>query len=93
MRLTTPSPHPLPQACHTVVKRAWERTTRTFVRKQRRPSYRLRQSTGASGGRARSACEMEEAEEGEAAAASDEEGMESAALPPAIVAAQHARRA
>ncbi|PRW56701.1 kinesin K39 isoform B [Chlorella sorokiniana] len=66
------------KACHNVVKRAWERATRTFVRKQRqrRPSYRLRQSTGAAGG-SRGGAEAEELDE--AAAAVDGEDMETAA--------------
>lgn len=87
----------MPQACHNVVKRAWDRTTRTFVRKQRqrRPSYRLRQSTGPAGGGSRAGAELEEPEDANAvaAAAADEEGMELAAPPPALVAAQHTRRA
>ncbi|EFN57871.1 hypothetical protein CHLNCDRAFT_141868 [Chlorella variabilis] len=38
------------KVCHNVVKKAWAKTTRTYSRKQRqrRPSYRLRQSTGAA---------------------------------------------
>lgn len=36
------------QACHNVVRRAWAKTTRTYDRtqRQRRPTYRLRQSSG-----------------------------------------------
>ncbi len=36
------------QACHDVVRRAWAKTTRTYDRtqRQRRPTYRLRQSSG-----------------------------------------------
>ena len=39
-----------PQVCHNVVKKAWAQATRTYSRKQRqrRPSYCLRQSTGAA---------------------------------------------
>ena len=44
--------HQRAQACHNAVKRAWAKTTRTYARgqRQRRPSYRLRQSFGAAGG-------------------------------------------
>ncbi|KAL4420108.1 hypothetical protein ABPG77_000589 [Micractinium sp. CCAP 211/92] len=48
----TPMDHPdfAPQlkACHNVVRRAWAKTTRTYDRtqRQRRPTYRLRQSSG-----------------------------------------------
>ena len=46
-----PAAVPLPfQVCHNVVKKAWAQTTRNNGRKQRqrRPSYCLRQSTGAA---------------------------------------------
>ena len=48
--LTAPPRAGAAQACHNAVKRAWARTTRTYTRQQkqrRRPSYRLRQSSGA----------------------------------------------
>ena len=40
------------QRSHALVKRAWERTTRTFSRKQQqqRARFKLRKSTGAGGG-------------------------------------------
>ena len=91
--LAPPAPAHHRQVCHNAVKRAWERTTRTFSRKQRqrRPSYRLRQSTGVAGSGSRGG-ELEEQEEAAAAAAAEEEAMEAAAAPPALKAAQHTRR-
>lgn len=68
------------KACHNAVKKAWARTTRTHSRQQRkrRPSYRLRQSTGApSASRDASAA----AEEGEGGV-----------MQPALVAACHMLR-
>lgn len=51
--LISPSkPHTCLQACHNAVRRAWAKTTRTYCRtqRQRRPSYRLRQSSGTGRG-------------------------------------------
>ena len=51
--LISPSkPHTCLQACHNAVRRAWAKTTRTYCRTQRprRPSYRLRQSSGTGRG-------------------------------------------
>lgn len=73
-----------------MVKKAWAKTTRTYSRKQRqrRPSYRLRQSTGAAVGGSRQAGEPATAGEAVAMLA---EAVEMALLP-ALAAAQHAMR-
>lgn len=75
------------QACHNAVKKAWARTTRTFGRTQRarRPSYRLRQSTGAPGSSVKGLA-LGAAEAG----AEEVEEEEVCCVPPALVAAQHA---
>lgn len=72
----------LMQACHKVVKQAWAKTTHTYglKQRQRRPSYRLRQSSGAPSGSTRD-CDMAPAEE-----------VVMKGPPPAWRAAQHSTR-
>ena len=81
-----PTPCPPPQECHNIVKRAWAKTTRTFNRTQqkRRPSYCLRQSSGAGRKGEGERCAANMAAVAAAAAEVDGEGTE---LPPP--AAQH----
>lgn len=67
------------------MKRAWAKITRTYSRKQRqrRPSYRLRQSSGMGCGSERDSSRAEAQPELEAGAP---------AVLPSVAAAQHAHR-